>query len=67
MERPSQLGSVQTVLGQVSPEELETTLMHEHILADLSQIAEPRSEASEPELFYRPLSQSDVGLVRFCS
>ena len=67
MERPAQLGSVQTVLGLVPPEELGTTLMHEHILSDLSQIAAPPSEASERELFYQPLSHSNVGLVRFYS
>ena len=67
MERPGQLGSVQTVLGLVPPEELGITLMHEHILSDLSQIAAPPSEASERELFYQPLSHSNVGLVRFYS
>ncbi len=67
MERPSQLGSIQTVLGPVSREELGVTLMHEHILSDLSQIAAPPTEASERELFYQPLSQSNVGMVRFYS
>ena len=52
MERASQLESVQTVLGRVFPQELGVTLMHEHILSDLSRIAEPSSEARERELFY---------------
>ena len=68
MKRPSQLGMVQTVLGRVTPEKLGATLMHEHILSDLSRIAEPPAgEDSEHELFYQPLSQSNVGLVRFYS
>ena len=67
MERPSQPGSIQTVLGPIAPEELGVTLMHEHILSDLSKLAEPSGEASERELFFQPLSQSNVGLVRFYS
>lgn len=43
-------GKVQTVLGPIEPEELGPTLMHEHILCDLTSTGPSRSEDDKTEI-----------------
>jgi len=43
-------GKVQTVLGPISPEDLGPTLMHEHLLFDLTPPGSLLSEGEETEI-----------------
>lgn len=58
-------GKVQTVLGEIEPHYLGITLMHEHLLADLSGFCIEPEEASEREIAYQPLSLENLHLVRY--
>jgi len=57
-------GSVQTVLGPVSPGDLGVTLTHEHLLIDLGFFRQPPPEASLRTRFAEPVSLSLLGLLK---
>ena len=57
-------GSVQTVLGPVSPGDLGVTLTHEHLLIDLGFFRQPPPEASLRARFAEPVSLSLLGLLK---
>jgi phosphotriesterase-related protein len=58
-------GIVQTVLGGVDPDSLGITLMHEHLLADLSVFFAEPEEASAREIARQPLSLQNLHYVRY--
>jgi phosphotriesterase-related protein len=58
-------GKVQTVLGLMHPDELGVTLMHEHILTDLSVFFLEPKEATLREVARQPLSLENLYLVRY--
>ncbi len=60
----SMAGKVQTVTGAISPEQLGTTLTHEHLLLDISILGGPPEEASAREFYYKPVSLETVGYIR---
>jgi phosphotriesterase-related protein len=57
-------GKVQTVLGPVSPESLGITLIHEHLLVDISCAFSLPEVASERALAYEPLGLENLWWVR---
>jgi phosphotriesterase-related protein len=58
-------GKVQTVLGLIEPEELGITLIHEHILTDLSVFFVEPEEASVREISRQPVSLDNLWFVRY--
>ena len=57
------MGSIQTVLGPIPPEDLGITLSHEHILFDGSYaVAKPRN-ATMLEILDQPVSLRNLGKV----
>ncbi len=64
MSRSKMTGMVQTVLGPVPASELGITLMHEHILADVTCLFEEPSDPAERDLAYQPLSLQNLDWVR---
>ena len=56
---------IQTVLGTIDPTRLGFTLMHEHLLADLSAFFEEPEDPVERQLSYQPLSLENLAMVRF--
>ena len=52
---------IQTVLGQLSAEDLSFTLPHEHIFIDLRPFVSPPTDEVKRDVFYQKLSLSNVG------
>ena len=57
-------GQVQTVLGNVDPHLLGPTMMHEHILTDVTGIFEAPRTASERVRAYEPIRLDNLGWIR---
>ena len=62
-------GMAQTVLGPVASEQLGVTLMHEHLLVDLSRIFDEPADPEERVLAHQPLSLENLSWVtmNWCS
>ncbi len=59
-------GMVQTVLGNIDPEELGKTLMHEHLLIDEARtFFQLPDEPSKRKLALAPMSVDNIGWVQF--
>ena len=57
-------GQVQTVLGKVDSDLLGPTMMHEHILTDVTGIFESPRTASEKVRAYEPIRLANLGWIR---
>ncbi len=57
-------GQVQTVLGPVDSRQLGPTMMHEHILTDVTGIFETPRTASERVRAYEPIRLDNLGWIR---
>ncbi len=57
-------GMVQTVLGAIHPNDLGVTLMHEHLLVDLTYNLQPPAEAFRRDIFYKPVSLETIGYLK---
>lgn len=57
-------GSIQTVTGVIRPEQLGATLMHEHLLSDLTSLFETPSAASAKHMAYQPIGLSNLSWIR---
>jgi len=57
-------GKIQTVLGLIEPDQLGTTLSHEHLLIDLSGFLPEEETASARELLDAPFSVDILGLIK---
>ena len=57
-------GRVQTVLGKVDAHLLGPTMMHEHILADVTGIFEPPRTASEKVRAHEPIRLDNLAWIR---
>lgn len=58
-------GMVQTVLGAVHPDDLGVTLMHDHLLVDLTYNLKPPAEAFLRDIFYKPVSLETIGYLKY--
>ena len=58
-------GKIQTVLGTIEPGDLGVTLMHEHLLTDLSVFFNEPEEASAREMAHKPLNLETLHWVRY--
>ena len=58
-------GSVQTVLGPVSPGNLGPTTTHEHLLIDFRCMFNEPEEASERFKAFAPVTMENLGWVRY--
>ena len=56
-------GKTQTVIGLVDPGDLGTTLMHEHLLLDVSPYFDPPEEASVRAWVDAPLTFDKLGYI----
>lgn len=63
--RQSLAGKVQTVLGRISADNLGIVMTHEHLLVDLSHLAEEPQEASRRATFHAPLTMDLLGKIRY--
>ena len=57
-------GQVQTVLGMVDPNQLGPTMMHEHILIDVTSIFEPPQTASAKARAYDSIRLDNLSWIR---
>ena len=55
---------VQTVTGRIDAENLGPTLMHEHILSDITGLFEPPMAATERSRAFAPISLENLGWIR---
>lgn len=63
-DRAARSGEIQTVLGPVAPSSLGVTMIHEHLLIDLTCLfAEPATE-HERELARQPVQLSNLSWIR---
>ena len=58
-------GTIQTVLGPISPEALGATSMHEHLVLDFTFMFQPPAEASERSKARQPVTMENLGWVRY--
>lgn len=58
-------GTVMTVLGPIVPERVGPTLMHEHILVDLTPMVPEPMEPEARRLFELPLTMSNLAEIRW--
>ena len=63
-DRPAAKGEVQTVLGPVSPDRLGVTMVHEHLLLDLTCLFVEPESADDRALSRQPLSLDNLAWVR---
>lgn len=57
-------GMVQSVLGAVHPGDLGVTLMHDHLLVDLTYNLKPPAEAFLRDIFYKSVSLETIGYLK---
>ncbi|MGE3149023.1 MAG: phosphotriesterase [Pseudorhodoplanes sp.] len=57
-------GKVQTVLGTIEPDELGVTLIHDHLLVDVTCYCRPSPAASEQALANQPVSLKNLTWIR---
>ena len=60
MEMFLTFGTIQTVLGSISPENLGTTITHEHLLFDQSPFLSVPEDPLEKNIFYQPVDQKHL-------
>ncbi len=65
MSQAAPSGRVQTVLGPISPENVELTTTHEHLLIDFTCMFEPPSTASDRLRAYQPVSMENLAWVGY--
>ena len=65
MARSGPSGKVQTVLGEIDPDLIGFTSMHDHLLLDFTWVFKPPSEASERFKAFQPVSQDNLGWVNY--
>ncbi|MBI4306033.1 MAG: aryldialkylphosphatase, partial [Chloroflexi bacterium] len=58
-------GKAQTVLGQVAPERLGTTITHEHFLIDFRVVFIPPKSKEDERLAHERISLQNLGWIRF--
>ena len=58
-------GLAQSVLGPVNPEDLGSTMTHEHLLIDFSPMFEMPSEASQKFKTMQPITMETLGWIRY--
>lgn len=58
-------GKVQTVIGEIDPDDLGVTHTHEHILMDISALFEEPDDPDLRKRFHQPLSMEILGWVRY--
>lgn len=63
-EGQSSPGQVQTVLGKVDPHMLGPTMMHEHILVDVTSIFEAPRTAGEKTRAFEPIRLDNLAWIR---
>ena len=60
MKRGELTGKVQTVLGLIDPDSLGVTLVHEHLLSDMSAYFVEPTEAGEKKMAHEPVSLDNL-------
>ncbi|MDA1188974.1 MAG: phosphotriesterase-related protein [Chloroflexi bacterium] len=60
-KKSSLSGKIQTVLGPIEPSALGITLMHEHLLIDLSAYSTQAEDASTRHYAYQPIKIENLG------
>jgi len=57
------LPHIETVWGPISCEDMGITLMHEHILVDLSCLAREPADVAKKQLFHKPVTMEVLGTL----
>lgn len=65
MTKENPRGKVQTVTGLIDPDDLGITLMHEHLLTDLSVFFQEPEDATSRELAHQTLGLENLHWVRY--
>ncbi|MBM3601988.1 MAG: aryldialkylphosphatase [Alphaproteobacteria bacterium] len=64
MDRPAKSGEAQTVLGPVAASALGVTMVHEHLLIDLTCLFTEPADGSERDLARQPVGLSNLSWIR---
>jgi len=64
MKNKDLTGKVQTVLGEINPDDLGVTLPHEHILIDFLVFFEEPREATERKMAHKPVKIENLWWIR---
>jgi phosphotriesterase-related protein len=65
MKKGERKGKVQTTLGVIEPDDLGITLMHEHLLTDVSVFFQEPEEATAREMAHQLLTLENLHWVRY--
>ncbi len=61
------MARVETVRGSISPDKLGFTLMHEHILSDVTvSYREPKDRTLKDKVTFKPITMDKLGILRRC-
>ena len=61
------MARVETVKGPISPDKLGFTLMHEHILSDVTvSYREPKDRTLKDKVTFKPITMDKLGILRRC-
>lgn len=63
--RATMRGKAMTVLGPIDPAQLGRTMMHEHLVIQMSHVAKAPSDPAALAAFNAPLSLETIGRIRF--
>jgi len=58
-------GKVMTVQGLIEPGELGITLVHEHLILDITSVCREATEASLKEVAFSPIDITHLGVLRY--
>ena len=65
MESVSLSGKIQTVLGTINPDQLGTTLTHEHLLCDFSVVVNHPGNAIGKDFLNKPVTIETLGRINY--
>ncbi len=65
MDRTALRGKIQTVTGLMEPEALGPTLMHEHVLSDITPPAKRNKNVTEPEVTLQNVYDLNYGRIEY--
>lgn len=61
------MARIETVRGPISPDDLGFTLMHEHLLCDLTvSYREPIDKKIKEKVTFKPITMENLGILRRC-
>jgi phosphotriesterase-related protein len=61
------MSKIETVRGPISPDDLGFTLMHDHVLIDVTvSYREPKDKTIKEKVTFKPITMENLGILRRC-